>query len=94
MHLLSYYNAYNVCLLTSIFIQRLVDHYEPIEDPSPVSFARKMSTLGQAEGLLSYKSTVDRITTSKCTFARWDIDPSLLSLLEVMNFIVFDLKKL
>ncbi|WOL04309.1 hypothetical protein Cni_G13030 [Canna indica] len=67
-------------------IMKLINLHEPIEDPSPSAFARRLLTLGQSEGLLSYKATIDCITTSKCTFARWDTDKFLLSLLEERGF--------
>lgn len=67
-------------------IAKLINLYEPIEDPSPVTFAQKLSILGLPEGFLSYKATIDCITTSKYTFARWDVDLCLLSLLEERGF--------
>lgn len=76
-------------LLTRILIQKLINLYEPVEDPSPLTFARRLSNLEQSEGLLSYKATIDCITASKCTFARSDIDMCLLTLLEVINFYFF-----
>lgn len=65
-------------------MQKLINMFGPIEDSSPSAFARRLSISGQSEGLLSYKATVNYIRTCKYSFARWDIDTYLLSLLKVI----------
>lgn len=64
-------------------LQKLINLRGPIEDPSPVSSARRSLTLVQAEGLLSYKVTSNLIASSTCGFSNSDIDPHLLTLLKV-----------
>ncbi|XP_038985471.1 protein virilizer homolog isoform X2 [Phoenix dactylifera] len=67
-------------------ILKLINMFGPIEDSSPLAFAQRLSISGQSEGLLSYKATVNYITTCKYSFARWDIDTYLLSLLKERGF--------
>ncbi|MQL89225.1 hypothetical protein Taro_021799 [Colocasia esculenta] len=67
-------------------ILKLLNLRGPIEEPSPVASA-KLSALGQADGPLSYKATVDFITSSKNSFSTWDIDTNLLSLLKERGFL-------
>lgn len=66
-----------------MLMQKSINSYGPIEDPSP-RFVRRISNLGNTEDLLSYKATVNFIATSKYSFARSDFDPYLLSLLKVI----------
>lgn len=66
---------------------KLINLRGPIEDPSPVSSARRSLTLVQAEGLLSYKVTSNLIASSTCGFSNSDIDPHLLTLLKERGFL-------
>ncbi|XP_068645257.1 protein virilizer homolog [Aristolochia californica] len=66
---------------------KLINLRGPVEDPSPVAHARRSLILGQAEGLLSYKATINLISASKCCFSNGDIDPNLLSLLQERGFL-------
>ncbi|KAF6147683.1 hypothetical protein GIB67_003014 [Kingdonia uniflora] len=65
----------------------LLNSRGPIEDPSPLAHASRFLMHGQTEGLLSYKATIDLITSSNCCFSKWDIDPFLLSLLKERGFL-------
>ncbi|XP_010906480.1 protein virilizer homolog isoform X2 [Elaeis guineensis] len=67
-------------------ILKLINMFGPIEDSSPLAFAQRLSISSQSEGLLSYKATVNYIRTCKYSFARWDIDTYLLSLLKERGF--------
>ncbi|KAL6842285.1 hypothetical protein ACP4OV_027933 [Aristida adscensionis] len=65
---------------------KLIKSCGPIEDPSPVAVARKISKSGHLEGILSYKATIDLITSSKYSFLPFDTDPYLLSLIQERVF--------
>lgn len=65
-------------------MQKLINMCGPIEDPSPVVTARRISKSGHLEGLLSYKSTIGLLTSSKYSFLQFDTDSYLLSLIQVM----------
>ncbi|XP_073107829.1 protein virilizer homolog isoform X2 [Elaeis guineensis] len=67
-------------------ILKLINMFGPIEDSSPLAFAQRLSISSQSEGLLSYKATVNYIRTCKYSFARWDVDTYLLSLLKERGF--------
>ncbi|EER93923.2 hypothetical protein BDA96_01G201900 [Sorghum bicolor] len=58
----------------------------PIEDPSPVATARRLFKSEHLEGLLSYKATIDLISSSKYSFLQYDTDPYLLSLIQERSF--------
>ncbi|KAL9264523.1 virilizer-like protein [Drosera capensis] len=68
-------------------ILKLINSYGPVEDPSPLSCARRLLVLGQTDGLLSYKATSKLITASRCRFLACDIDSKLLSLLKERGFL-------
>ncbi|KAL6662063.1 hypothetical protein ACP70R_001447 [Stipagrostis hirtigluma subsp. patula] len=78
------------CLVSASFelteMLKLINSCGPIEDPSPVAIARKISKSGHLEGLLSYKSTIGLITNSKYSFLQFDTDPFLLSLIQERVF--------
>ncbi|XP_043719818.1 protein virilizer homolog [Telopea speciosissima] len=69
-------------------LMKLINSCGPIEDPSPMACVRRSLILGQTEGLLTYKATIDLIASSKCCFSNWDIDPHLLSLLRERGFLL------
>lgn len=69
-------------------MQNLINSRGPIEDPSPVACASRSLITGQTDGLLSYKTTSNLISSSSCCFSDWDIDSHLLGLLKVYHFIV------
>lgn len=56
----------------------------PIEDHSPVGFAKKLLNSGSSDRLLSSKATINSIANSKYSFTRFDVDSILLSLLKVL----------
>ncbi|RZC84168.1 hypothetical protein C5167_046948 [Papaver somniferum] len=66
---------------------KLLNSRGPIEDPSPTALASRSSILGQTEGILSYKATIDLIASSNCSFPNWDIDQHLLTLLKERGFL-------
>ncbi|XP_043712875.1 protein virilizer homolog [Telopea speciosissima] len=68
-------------------LTKLLNSRGPIEDPSPMACARRSLILGQIDGLLSYKATIDLIASSRCCFSCWDVDPHLLSLLKERGFL-------
>ncbi|GAB2264035.1 hypothetical protein Droror1_Dr00026169 [Drosera rotundifolia] len=68
-------------------ILKLINSYSPVEDPSPLSCARRLLVLGQTDGLLSYKATSKLIAASSCRFLACDIDSKLLSLLKERGFL-------
>ncbi|KAJ4969679.1 hypothetical protein NE237_002778 [Protea cynaroides] len=68
-------------------LMKLLNSRGPVEDPSPMACARRSLILGQTEGLLTYKATIDLIASSKCCFSGWDVDPHLLSLLKERGFL-------
>jgi hypothetical protein len=55
----------------------------PIEDPSAVAIARRLSKSSRLEDSLSFKATVALITSSKYSFLQFDTDSCLLSLIQV-----------
>lgn len=64
-------------------MQKLINSRGPIEDPSPMASASRSLITGQTDGLLSYKTTSNLISSSSCCFSHWDIDSHLLGLLKV-----------
>lgn len=68
-------------------MQKLIIVCGPIEDPSPVATARRIFKSEHLEGSLSYKATIDLITSSKYGFLQFDTDPYLLSLIQVILLI-------
>ncbi|TVU46430.1 hypothetical protein EJB05_05967 [Eragrostis curvula] len=66
---------------------KLMNFCGPIEDPSPVAYARRISKSGHLEGLLSYQSTIGLISSSKYSFLQFDTDPYLLSLIQETGFL-------
>jgi len=70
-------------------MQKLIIFCGPIEDPSPVASARRIFKSEHLEGLLSYKATIDLITSSKYSFLQYDTDPYLLSLIQVILHIMY-----
>ncbi|CAL4917596.1 unnamed protein product [Urochloa decumbens] len=67
-------------------LSKLIIFCGPIEDPSPVATARRIFKSEHLEGLLSYKATIDLITSSKYSFLQFDTDPYLLSLIQERSF--------
>jgi len=67
-------------------MSKLIIFCGPIEDPSPVASARRIFKSEHLEGLLSYKATIDLITSSKYSFLQYDTDPYLLSLIQERSF--------
>jgi hypothetical protein len=65
-------------------LQKLMKFCGPIEDPSTVTYARRISKSGHLEDLLSYQSTVGLITSSKYGFLHFETDPYLLALVQVI----------
>lgn len=65
---------------------KLIIFCGPIEDPSPVATASRIFKSEHLEGLLSYKATIDLITSSKYSFLQYDTDPYLLSLIQERSF--------
>ncbi|KAG8097437.1 hypothetical protein GUJ93_ZPchr0013g36127 [Zizania palustris] len=65
---------------------KVINMCGPVEDHSPVVTAGKISKVGHLEGLLSYNSTIDLITSSKYSFLQFDADPYLLSLIQERGF--------
>ncbi|KAJ1294785.1 hypothetical protein BS78_01G173400 [Paspalum vaginatum] len=65
---------------------KLIVFCGPIEDPSPAATARRIFKSEHLEGLLSYKATIDLITSSKYRFLQFDTDPYLLSLIQERSF--------
>ncbi|KAK1306325.1 hypothetical protein QJS10_CPA10g01878 [Acorus calamus] len=51
-------------------LSKLLNVRGPVEDPSPGACGKKLSDLGQAEGMLSYRATIDLIASSKYRFER------------------------
>jgi hypothetical protein len=73
-------------------MQKLVNMCGPIEDPSPLAIARRISKSSHLEDSLSFKSTVGLITSSKYSFLQFDTDSCLLSLIQVtqdVHFLLF-----
>ncbi|CAK8571309.1 unnamed protein product [Lathyrus sativus] len=66
---------------------KLINSRGPIEDPSPVACASRSLITGQTDGLLSYKTTSNLISSSSCCFSDWDIDTHLLGLLKERGFL-------
>ncbi|GAU28853.1 hypothetical protein TSUD_21900 [Trifolium subterraneum] len=66
---------------------KLINSRGPIEDPSPVASASRSLITGQTDGLLSYKTTSNLISSSSCCFSDWDIDSHLLGLLKERGFL-------
>ncbi|XP_004497651.1 protein virilizer homolog isoform X2 [Cicer arietinum] len=66
---------------------KLINSRGPIEDPSPVACASRSLITGQTDGLLSYKTTSNLISSSSCCFSDWDIDSHLLGLLKERGFL-------
>ncbi|KAI3918020.1 hypothetical protein MKW92_011960 [Papaver armeniacum] len=66
---------------------KLLNSRGPIEDPSSTALASRSLILGQTEGILSYKATIDLIASSNCSFPNWDIDQHLLTLLKERGFL-------
>lgn len=66
---------------------RLINSRGPIEDPSPVACASRSLITGQTDGLLSYTTTSNLISSSNCCFSDWDIDSHLLGLLKDRGFL-------
>ncbi|RLN42074.1 hypothetical protein C2845_PM01G37050 [Panicum miliaceum] len=67
-------------------MSKLIVFCGPIEDPSPVATARRIFKSEHLEDLLSYKATIDLITSSKYSFLQYDTDPYLLSLIQERSF--------
>lgn len=86
--------AYSIDDNCHVLLQKLINSYGPVEDPSPVACASRALILGETEGLLSYKATSILIASSNCHFSKWDIDSLLLELLKVYkctsSFIIFN----
>ncbi|KAK1274402.1 hypothetical protein QJS04_geneDACA022688 [Acorus gramineus] len=68
-------------------LSKLLNVRGPVEDPSPGACGKKLSDLGQAEGMLSYRATVDLIASSKYRFVSRDVDAHLLTLLKERGFL-------
>ncbi|KAL5709091.1 hypothetical protein ACHQM5_019815 [Ranunculus cassubicifolius] len=68
-------------------LAKLLNSRGPVKDPSPVASATRSLILGQTEGILSYKATINLIASSNCHFSEFDIDPHLLSLLKERGFL-------
>ncbi|XP_057426719.1 protein virilizer homolog isoform X3 [Lotus japonicus] len=66
---------------------KLINSRGPIEDPSPMASASRSLITGQTDGLLSYKTTSNLISSSSCCFSHWDIDSHLLGLLKERGFL-------
>ncbi|KAK7345219.1 hypothetical protein VNO77_15803 [Canavalia gladiata] len=66
---------------------KLINSRGPIEDPSPVACASRSLITGQTDGLLSYKTTSNLISSSNCCFSDCDIDSHLLGLLKERGFL-------
>ncbi|XP_047337824.1 protein virilizer homolog [Impatiens glandulifera] len=65
---------------------RLLKLGGPIEDPSLVASSSRSLNLSGTEGLLSYKSTINLISSLRCDFSSQGIDSYLLSLLKERGF--------
>lgn len=69
-----------------VLMQKLLNLWEPVAEP--LASATKSFMIYEHEGILSYRSTMNLIATSKCSFAKGDIDTTLLSLLKVCFFMI------
>ncbi|CAM0910585.1 unnamed protein product [Alopecurus aequalis] len=67
-------------------MSKLINMCGPIEDPSPVAIARRISKSSHLEDTLSFKATVGLITSSKYSFLQFDTDSCLLSLIQERGF--------
>lgn len=67
-------------------MSKLINMCGPIEDPSAVAIARRLSKSSRLEDSLSFKATVALITSSKYSFLQFDTDSCLLSLIQERGF--------
>lgn len=65
---------------------KLINMCGPIEDPLPVTAARKISKSAHMEDSLSFKATIELITSSKYSFLQFHTDSYLLSLIQERGF--------